>query len=398
MTATTTAASLIQQAYVSLFGRPGDAAGVDYWSTLLAKDPSAIGTVVAAFVASPEYQKNIAGKSNTEIVAIIHQNMFGHAPSQAWLDQWSAELARNGQIGPLIDSLAAGATGADLSALKAKLALANSFTQSLDTVFEAQAYASNPNIQTLGKALQAYVVNEQTLAVATSAYSLRAIGDVIASNSPEWTVPKAIEKQVQELYVAYFSRAADPNGLAYWSKLLDGDPANPQLAGIAATFAASPEYKAMYAQSSTSGKVAAVYEHLFGRAAEGAGLDYWATLLDKHLINFDKMVTLVAQAARGSDMTTYHNKVEVARAISAAIDTPYETVSYAGLEANQKVADYLALVKDAASYAAAMAPGAIDALVASLAPNNPGPVPPPPPNDPVADLIGMAAPDSQLLF
>lgn len=392
------AATLIQQVYVSLFGRPGDIAGVDYWSTLLAKDPSAIGSVFAAFVASPEYQKNVAGKSNAEIVASIHQNMLGHAPSQAWLDQWSAELGRTGNIGALVDSLASSAQGADLSALQAKLALANSFTQSLDTAFEAQAYASNPNIQSLGKTLQAYVVNEQTLALATSAYSLRAIGDAISTNSSEWTVPKSIEKQVQELYVAYFSRAADPKGLAYWSKLLDGDPANPQLAKIAATFAASPEYKEMYAQSSTTLKVAAVYEHLFGRTAEVAGLDYWAALLDQHLLNFDKMVTLISQAARGTDLAAYHNKVEVAQAISAAIDTPYESLSYAGVEANQKVAAYLAQVKDAQSYAAAMAPAAIDALIASLAPNNPGPVPPPPANEAVADLIGVAHPADHPLF
>jgi len=206
---------------------------------------------------------------------------------------------------------------------------------------------------------------------------------------------KAIEKQVQELYVAYFARAADPAGLAYWSRLLEAAPTEAQQATIAANFASSAEYRGMYAQSSTALKVAAVYEHLFGRSADSAGLDYWSALLDRQLINFDKVVTIISAAARGSDLSTFHNKVEVAQAISAAIDTPYETLSYAGVDANQKVTAYIALVKDAASYAAAIAPEAIEALVASLAPNNPGPVPPQT-ND-IADigsldLIGQAPP------
>src|SRR3954467_11799273 len=112
---------------------------------------------------------------------------------------------------------------------------------------------------------------------------------------------KAIEQQVQELYVAYFARAADPAGLAYWSKLLEANPSAAQLAGIAANFAASAEYKAMYAQGSSALKVGAVYEHLFGRAAEPAGLAYWSALLDGQLINIDKVVTIISQAARGAD-------------------------------------------------------------------------------------------------
>lgn len=188
-------------------------------------------------------------------------------------------------------------------------------------------------------------------------------------------IQPVITQQVQELYIAYFARAADTYGLEYWAGILDGDPANPALDVIAAAFAASAEYRADYAQSTNGQKVAAVYQNLFGRTPETAGLTYWSDLMDKQTLSVDQMVTAIAAGAQTTDLYAYDAKVNVATAITTALDTLPEIMSYTGTNANAFVKAYIATVKDPASYAIAIAPAAIDELICQFS-GNPGPVPP----------------------
>jgi hypothetical protein len=131
-----------------------------------------------------------------------------------------------------------------------------------------------------------------------------------------------------------------------------------------------------------------VYQNLFSRAAETAGIDYWAALLDNGTISFDNVVTEVASGARTTDLYAYNAKVTVARAITDALDTLPEIMSYVGTNSNALVKAYIAKVKDAESYAAAIAPAAIEALIGSFS-GSPGPVPVAGASEPIA-LVGMA--------
>jgi hypothetical protein len=179
---------------------------------------------------------------------------------------------------------------------------------------------------------------------------------------------------VQQMYVAYFTRAADPFGLEFWRRVLDADPAN--LASVVDAFSRSDEYTAMYGPDTNFAVVDKVYQNLFGRASEKAGVDFWVQQLDKGTITLGNVVTAIAQGAQGNDDLVFDGRVSVASAITAAIDTAQEILAYAGTNANELVRHYIATVKDAASLAAALDPAAIDALIASLE-SNPGPFPPP---------------------
>lgn len=173
-----------------------------------------------------------------------------------------------------------------------------------------------------------------------------------------------VNTEVEQLYVAYFSRPADPGGLSYWTNILTNDPNGYQK--ISASFAASQEYHDTYAGMDNSAVVNAVYEHLFGRPAETSGLNYWSNLLDQHKITIDNVVTQIATGAQGSDLFSYNAKVAVATEFTAHMDTPAEQQAYTTMAAAQIAINYIEAVKDLQTAAAAMDPGNIDMTIAKI--------------------------------
>ena len=173
-----------------------------------------------------------------------------------------------------------------------------------------------------------------------------------------------VKTQVEQLYVAYFSRPADTAGLSFWSNVLATNPNGYQV--ISANFAASAEYKSMYANMDNNAVVSAVYQHLFGRPAEASGVSFWADKLNTHVISVDNMVTQIAAGAQGTDLYAYTAKVAVAGAFTARVDTADEKTAYSGTAANKIAVDYIASVKDIGTAAAGMDPGNIDMTIAKI--------------------------------
>ncbi|GAB3460167.1 hypothetical protein GCM10027321_19320 [Massilia terrae] len=169
---------------------------------------------------------------------------------------------------------------------------------------------------------------------------------------------------VEKLYIAYFSRPADFAGLQYWSNVLATNPSGYQV--ISSNFAASAEYKAAYANQTNAQIVSTVYQHLFGRAAEQAGVDYWAKLLDAKTITIDNVVTQIANGAQSTDLFAYNAKVSVATTFTAHLDTSQEQAAYSGNAANAIAINFIATIKDLASAAAASDPGTIDGVIAQI--------------------------------
>lgn len=170
--------------------------------------------------------------------------------------------------------------------------------------------------------------------------------------------------EIQKLYVAYFSRPADPAGLAFWTTQMQTNPNFYQ--AISAAFSTSAEYKAAYAGMSNAQVVSAVYQHLFGRPAEQAGVDWWAQKLDAHTISVDNVVTAIAAGAQSTDLFAYNAKVAAAAAFTQHLDTAAEKQAYSGDAANKIAINYIASVHDLGSAAAAMDPGYIDSVIATI--------------------------------
>ncbi|MBA1419969.1 MAG: DUF4214 domain-containing protein, partial [Epsilonproteobacteria bacterium] len=122
-----------------------------------------------------------------------------------------------------------------------------------------------------------------------------------------------------KLYVATFNRAPDAGGLDYWA-----NDAGLDLEGIAKSFFDQPETKEAYpADSSNTDFVEAVYQNLFNRASEAAGLEYWVAELDSGRIAKSTFILAVINGAQdteefGNDATILTHKTTVGLSFSYA--------------------------------------------------------------------------------
>jgi Ca2+-binding RTX toxin-like protein len=132
-------------------------------------------------------------------------------------------------------------------------------------------------------------------------------------------------QQIQELYIAYFGRAADPEGLNYWYTVVTNHTNN--LNNAANQFANSAEAHALYpflsypAVSNKEAFINSVYMNLFDRTAEAGGLAYWTGVLTVYAdgtSNAGDVIKGIATGAQGSDITTITNKITVAQYYSDA--------------------------------------------------------------------------------
>lgn len=170
--------------------------------------------------------------------------------------------------------------------------------------------------------------------------------------------------EVQKLYVAYFGRPADPNGLEHWTNALDANAIT--LADVSDSFAASQEYRDTYAGLDNRAIVNDVYENLFGRAADQTGLNYWTDLMDRGIVSIDDVVRDVSEAAVGADSTAFNGKVAAASMFTLRLDEPNEVAAYQGDAAKQISMDFLATVKDLDSAADALKPDVVDAWIGRI--------------------------------
>ncbi|MBC7453572.1 MAG: DUF4214 domain-containing protein [Massilia sp.] len=354
--------TLVHVLYIALFGRPADPVGLKTWSTLIDKLPGNAAQVTSAFNAADEAYAMFGGYSSVQKIDILFQNMFGHAPSAANRVSLAAELDKGAAgLAGLVDVITTIVSPADIAALEAKIAAASAFVGALDLNVEVLAY-NGDRAHGLAHDFLAKVTDAVSLAQATATPELNTLVAKIVGLGPA-PAPEAIKDQVQEMYIAFFGRAADHNGLEYWSKLFGGAPSDNVQNMIASAFGQAHEYQALFAGKNEAQVVATVYENLFGRAGESAGIEYWSALLQKGAIAVHNVVKAISEGARGSDLYAFDAKVKVAVAITNAMDTQQEIQSYVGLERGKIVHDYIATVKDPATFAAAINPHAIDALV-----------------------------------
>lgn len=87
---------------------------------------------------------------------------------------------------------------------------------------------------------------------------------------------------ITQLYIGYYDRAPDPEGLNYWLGRMN---AGVSIASIANSFATSPEAIATYPffafpnLSSASSFISQIYQNVFGRAPDADGLNYYSNKL-----------------------------------------------------------------------------------------------------------------------
>ena len=97
-----------------------------------------------------------------------------------------------------------------------------------------------------------------------------------------------------------------------------------------ASFGASAEATTLYGSLTNTAKVNALYQQSFGRDADFAGLMYYAGQLTAGTMTAATIAQNIFDGASGADATILANKLVVAKAYTAAIDTASEVVAYSG--------------------------------------------------------------------
>lgn len=120
------------------------------------------------------------------------------------------------------------------------------------------------------------------VAAALTAGALTGVSPAGADPSPEvaaatHTCAPIDQASIIRLYSAYFLRAPDAGGLAYWTDIIRTRRAD--LGHIATLFADSTEFRNRYSNLDNRGFVYLVYNNVLARQPDAEGLDYWAYLL-----------------------------------------------------------------------------------------------------------------------
>ncbi len=171
----------------------------------------------------------------------------------------------------------------------------------------------------------------------------------------------ATAKEIQNLYIAYFNRPADVDGLAYWQT---GAQANMTAVQIAELFSAQKEYASAFANFSTSQTINALYKNLFNHAADSAGLTYWVGQINNGTFTIGQAAIAILTGATGADAVAVTSKFNAASAFTSKMSTNTAAILAYNANPNVGVKSWLAGVVDAASSNSAIS--GIDALFAIL--------------------------------
>jgi hypothetical protein len=165
---------------------------------------------------------------------------------------------------------------------------------------------------------------------------------------------------VQELYISYYGRPADPAGLRYWEGVLANDNAPTTLQGINSaystvaavravvnSFGNSAESQALYGGGTTTQFVTAIYNNALGRAPDSAGLAYWVGLIaDNKVTQAQAAMAIIAGAASeattSSDEQVVANRQTVASYFTNQLTSSTQQSAYSGLAANATARTMLA--------------------------------------------------------
>lgn len=195
-------------------------------------------------------------------------------------------------------------------------------------------------------------------------------------------MPSAYTTILQQFYLAYFGRPADPVGLQTTSQALANAGAPTTLAGLLSStnatvialingFGSSAESTALYTGGTTA-RVTAIYQNVLNRNPDVGGLLYWSTEIDSGRLSLARVALAVIEAgARDvNDGPLVTAKTNVAISYTASVDTVAEINAYNGNTAAASARTLLSTVTAATTTAAFQA--SVDSNIAALVSTNGG--------------------------
>lgn len=136
----------------------------------------------------------------------------------------------------------------------------------------------------------------------------------VVSTSP------AFLNQVQEIFIAYYQRPADPAGLGWWSQQLAAAGGN--LNDIIDAFANSRESSDLYGEITPQNireVINSIYQALFNRDADQAGLDFYANGFNQGDFTPGTIVLNILDGAQNEDAVAIAHKLYASKLLTRNI-------------------------------------------------------------------------------
>ena len=135
----------------------------------------------------------------------------------------------------------------------------------------------------------------------------------------------ATSRELQQLYIAYFSRPSDPAGLDYWTN--EGISRS----DFAANMYLQPEFNNVNGGLTIEAQVNQIYLNLFNREADVTGLTYWAQQIRNGALQLASIANDLIWAAENNpggstDASILANKTNAAVAYTAQIRTSTSSI------------------------------------------------------------------------
>ncbi len=138
---------------------------------------------------------------------------------------------------------------------------------------------------------------------------------LLGAPSPVWAecnlrTMSAQEETVQSAYIAYYGRPADVGGLAWWANALAESGGN--LESIIDAFGTSAEFESRFGALSAEALITNLYQQMFDRDPDAAGLAYYAELLASGARSLQSIALDILYGAQGADTEALNYRKQVA--------------------------------------------------------------------------------------
>ncbi len=117
----------------------------------------------------------------------------------------------------------------------------------------------------------------------------------------------AAEERMLGAYLAYYGRPADPAGLAFWADRLETEGGD--LSSVIDAFAESQEFQDRFGNLSNTELVTNLYDQLFGREPDTAGLDFYVAELESGASTLQDISIVILDGVQGDDVTIVSNRL-----------------------------------------------------------------------------------------
>ena len=151
------------------------------------------------------------------------------------------------------------------------------------------------------------------------------------------------EDKVQEAYIAYYGRPADPGGLTHWVGQLDtGITFDVMLQA----FGTSDEAVTLFGNKTPEETIQTLFQQILGRTPDAGGLAFYVGKLKDGSMTGITIAQNVFDGATDDDATMVANKLAVAKAFNESLNTTEKKAAYAGAAAVVTLRDMLATVDE----------------------------------------------------